>query len=163
MPNLKEFEHPTIAGFWAFCQERESIRKRKESGMSSPWTEDIILSMYFFCNVRREDDRGTRWYMEHVATSDIRGKLDRELLWRTILYRAVNSVKWFRDMGGVFGEVEWATDQEHLRFVINSMNPPSNPAYIVLQGPDGKNRKEHLFELLAYLEENIDALTISIN
>lgn len=41
--------------------ERESIRLKKESGCKWPWTDDEVLSTYKFCNVRRADDRVSRW------------------------------------------------------------------------------------------------------
>lgn len=41
--------------------ERESIRLKREAGLPRPWTDDPILQTYRFCNVRREDDRVTRW------------------------------------------------------------------------------------------------------
>lgn len=45
----------------AFITERELVRTRKEAGAAPPWTEDWILQTYRFCNVRREDDKVTRW------------------------------------------------------------------------------------------------------
>lgn len=50
----------------AFIRERESMRTLKEAGRSilgkdCVVTEDPILAKYRFCNVRREDDRVTRW------------------------------------------------------------------------------------------------------
>lgn len=44
-----------------FIIERENIRLRKEVGDPRPWTTDPILAAKSFCNVRREDDRGTKW------------------------------------------------------------------------------------------------------
>ena len=44
-----------------FVPEREAIRERKERGDPAPWTDDEILREWKFCNVRREDDRVTRW------------------------------------------------------------------------------------------------------
>jgi hypothetical protein len=49
----------------AFAIEREAIRLRKEAGQSLPWTDDPILASGHFCNVHRENDRGTRWITEH--------------------------------------------------------------------------------------------------
>lgn len=46
--------------FWYWIRERESIRVKKECGDLMPWTKDPVLSLYHFCNVRREDDRGTK-------------------------------------------------------------------------------------------------------
>lgn len=42
--------------------ERESIRKKREAGFKRPWTIDPILQQFKFCNVRREDDRVTKWF-----------------------------------------------------------------------------------------------------
>ncbi len=165
LPDLKAHEHPTIAGFWEFCLEREQIRTRKESGMSSPWTQDIILEMYFFCNVRREDDRGTRWYLKNVITdcSIIEHRTTKELLWKTILYRAINNVKYFEGIGGVFGESQWQYNKDLIWDKIERGPLPSSPAYIVLQGPDGRERKDHLKDLIDHLENNIFQMNNDIN
>ncbi len=164
-------KHPTIEGFWSFCQERESIRLRKESGNDYPWTEDIVLQMYFFCNVKREYDTGTRWYLENVASipeEDFSKWVEPDLLWRTILYRSVNSIEyfegiWYTDRGGVFGPEDWKKEKKEIQGRINKAPPPSNHAYIVLQGPDGAGRKIHLREQLDYLEKNIEILAGDLN
>lgn len=44
-----------------WIQERECIRVKKECGKPKPWTNDPVLRDYKFCNVRREDDRVSRW------------------------------------------------------------------------------------------------------
>jgi alpha-glutamyl/putrescinyl thymine pyrophosphorylase clade 1 len=41
--------------------ERENIRRRRAEGAPPPWTVDPVLQKFSFCNVRREDDRVTRW------------------------------------------------------------------------------------------------------
>lgn len=46
--------------------EREKIRVAKDMGLPFPWSADQILNTYRFCNVRREDDRGTVWIRNHV-------------------------------------------------------------------------------------------------
>jgi len=46
-------------------QERESIRLKKEAGLPRPWTDDEILHRYRFCNVRRMDDRVSRWLLKN--------------------------------------------------------------------------------------------------
>lgn len=48
--------------------ERESIRKKKEAGLPPPYTEDPIFQTYRFCNVRRRDDRVSRWLIQNVLT-----------------------------------------------------------------------------------------------
>lgn len=49
--------------YW--IRERESVRLKKEGGEPAPWTDDTILQSYRFCNVRRMDDKVSRWLMEN--------------------------------------------------------------------------------------------------
>lgn len=55
-----------IDEFQAFVEAREQVRINREK-FSDPadWTDDIILRTFRFCNVRREDDRTTRWFREY--------------------------------------------------------------------------------------------------
>lgn len=41
--------------------EREQIRKQKLANLPKPWSDDPVFQKTYFCNVRREDDRVTRW------------------------------------------------------------------------------------------------------
>lgn len=58
------------ASFVAFVTERENIRIRRAKGHKSPWTIDEILCEYHFCNVKRSDDRVTKWIGEWVSLWD---------------------------------------------------------------------------------------------
>lgn len=59
--------------YWA--KEREEIRKKKEAGLSPPWTDDQVLQTYRFCNLRRRDDRVSRWLLEFAYTEEFLAKL----------------------------------------------------------------------------------------
>lgn len=48
-----------------FITERELIRQRRVRGYEAPWTDDPVLRRGYFCNVRREDDRVTRWITDN--------------------------------------------------------------------------------------------------
>jgi hypothetical protein len=50
--------------YW--IMELEAIRVAKEAGQPAPWSEDVILNTYRFCNVRREDDRVSKWLIDNV-------------------------------------------------------------------------------------------------
>lgn len=52
--------------YW--IRERDAIRKKKERGEPRPWTDDTILDTFRFCNIRREDDKVTRWIAENWRT-----------------------------------------------------------------------------------------------
>lgn len=52
--------------FLYWQEQREIIRLHKENNDPKPWTHDWILKEYRFCNVRREDDRVTRWIRDNI-------------------------------------------------------------------------------------------------
>lgn len=54
-----------LSEFIKFITERELIRQRRERGYEAPWTDDPYLRAGYFCNVRREDDKVTRWISEN--------------------------------------------------------------------------------------------------
>lgn len=78
---LDKLEH------WIF--EREAIRMRKEElHRAKPWTDDIILRHNRFCNVRRMDDKVSRWLLENwyapIANADARTVITMATLARHI-------------------------------------------------------------------------------
>lgn len=49
-----------IAAFFEFVYDRQSVwHRRVASGLPAPWTDDVILRNFKFCNVYRELDGGT--------------------------------------------------------------------------------------------------------
>ncbi len=54
--------------YWV--RERDSVRRKKEAGLLPPWTEDGVLAKFRFTNVRRRDDRVSRWLRKYVLTQD---------------------------------------------------------------------------------------------
>jgi hypothetical protein len=45
--------------------EREAMRKRKEAGGKFPFSQDKVMATTRFTNVRREDDKVTKWLKNH--------------------------------------------------------------------------------------------------
>ena len=68
------FPRPTAAnvrsteGLLYFVWEREAVRLARDNGLPAPWTTDPVLAKYKFTNIRRRDDRVTRWIIEHLIT-----------------------------------------------------------------------------------------------
>jgi hypothetical protein len=50
-----------ILCYWV--RERENVRKRRTTDQPPPWTDDQLLREYRWCNVRRMDDRVSRWLL----------------------------------------------------------------------------------------------------
>jgi len=74
MIDVCPFPAPTAAnvrsteGLLYFVWEREAIRLARDNGFPAPWTHDPVLAKYKFTNIRRRDDRVTRWIIEHLIT-----------------------------------------------------------------------------------------------
>jgi hypothetical protein len=66
-----------INGFFGWIRERESIRQKKEAGEPWPWTDDVILQTYKYCNVFREEDTVTKWVKKFIREPFA----DHENLW----------------------------------------------------------------------------------
>lgn len=65
--HVKELTPKERFAYW--ITERESIRRKKEAGKPRPWTDDEILDRYSFTNVRRADDRMSRWLINNWYSS----------------------------------------------------------------------------------------------
>ena len=60
---------PELLNYW--ITERERIRLRKElKFLPKPWSDDPVFQTTYFCNVRREDDRVTRWLRANWLVDD---------------------------------------------------------------------------------------------
>lgn len=57
---------PDYRPLFYWITERESARIIKDSGGEFPYIDDPIISKFRFCNVRREDDRGTVWIRQNI-------------------------------------------------------------------------------------------------
>jgi hypothetical protein len=66
-----------IAQLLYWIAEREQIRIRRDGGAPRPWTSDAILAEWSFCQIRREDDRVTKW----IATNWREPHADDPDLW----------------------------------------------------------------------------------
>ena len=61
-------EHDVV--YW--IRERERVRRAKESCNSPPpWSLDPVFQTTYFCNVRREDDKVTKWIRQNWPHDDI--------------------------------------------------------------------------------------------
>jgi hypothetical protein len=56
---------------WAYwIVAREALRKGRESGKPPPWTKDKTMAETRWCNVRRMDDKVSKWMLDHWFRDD---------------------------------------------------------------------------------------------
>lgn len=57
---------PNYDALWYWVRERQALADKRAAGSPFPWTDDSILKKWRFCNVRREDDRVTKWIDDRI-------------------------------------------------------------------------------------------------
>jgi hypothetical protein len=88
-----------------FIFQREMARVNHDKGGRPPFCEDPIINTYRFCNVRREDDKVTRWLKKnwrdpHIGHSNMTGAM--------LLARMVN---WPPTLAAIGFPEEWKPDE----------------------------------------------------
>lgn len=61
--------HVEQAAYWIV--ERDKIRERREKGLPPPWTDDARMASTRWCNVRRMDDRVSKWLLNNYYVEDL--------------------------------------------------------------------------------------------
>lgn len=89
-----------ILQFYNFVYDRQMVWHNKSVlNLPKPWSEDKILNEFFFCNVYRELDKGTRYLIEKVIDNPKLRKEDK--YFNIVAYRFFNWVGFFEE---IFGE-----------------------------------------------------------
>ena len=118
--------HPNVNTLVYWIGAREQIRIRKGRGDPAPWTDDEILRTGRFCNVRREDDKVTRWIAEHWRAPHAD---DPDLWFAMVVARLVN--KW-ETLAQLDYPVPW--DSARFRDVMAALDTPYGAAYTITAG-----------------------------
>lgn len=85
-----------LAEYIRFITERELIRQRRVRGYDAPWTDDPILRSGYFCNVRREDDKVTRWITDNWVLPNAN---DPDLWFAMTVARNINLPETLQEIG----------------------------------------------------------------
>jgi hypothetical protein len=100
---ISTIENP-VDRYLAFIGEREAIRLRRADGEAWPWTDDPILREWRFCNIRREDDKVTKWLTENWREPNAD---DVDLWFAMTVARLVN---WPDTLNEIGFPVPWSAD-----------------------------------------------------
>ena len=126
--------------FVKFIKAREQLRINKEAG-KAVWTKDPILEVYRFCNVRREDDKVTRWIADNWRTPHA----DEPDLWfAMVIARIFNKPSTLEAIGF---PLPWKPAAVRRTLVARrAAGPIFNGAYIVSTNGKPGDKLEYLFE-----------------
>jgi hypothetical protein len=92
-PNGNDSTPPELLMYW--IRERYRILTEKLAGKPSPWSSDPVFQTTYFCNVRREDDKVTRWIRDFYSPY-----VDHPLFeYNIVLSRFLNRVESLKGLG----------------------------------------------------------------
>lgn len=142
-------------GFFAYAWEREMtrVRRLRARDRNGPWTQDPVLQTYRFCNVRREHDRTTEWFREHIREPL---RASPNVLWATVVFRWFNRIETglvLKDsaIGLAQGLFEPSEIDRRLRHAIPD-GPWTTGSYMI-KTPTGMNKIEGLLWCLGQFHE----------
>lgn len=75
--------------YWYFAYERQNIFLKKLNGEPAPWTDDLILQKYKFCNSYRVNDRVSQYLLKNVIYNGKKYK-DEDMIFRIIIFKLFN-------------------------------------------------------------------------
>lgn len=90
-PKTLPITREAFDGFARFIRMRESIRVLKDKGAPQPWTYDEILKGYHFTNIRREDDRVSRFLFDEWYPHVVNPRNARHAWVKIMVARFVNN------------------------------------------------------------------------
>lgn len=125
--------------YW--IKERYATFLKKEAGKPKPWTEDVILSSYRFCNVHREKDKVTRWITENWRTPHA---YDPYLWFALVMARLINQPASLEQIGFPGNGIWSAVDFAETCHEIAAKGRLFNGAYIVSTNGHAMNKVDYL-------------------
>jgi hypothetical protein len=136
----------------AFIEEREAIRVRKESGQPWPWTDNPIFLKWKFCNVRRSDDKCSRWVMKNWMEPHAD---DPDLWFALVVARRV--LNWPASMAALGYPVPW--DPAYFTAITSSLMTTGQKCYdtayqLLVQGQKGDKAENMIKHILNPLWEH---------
>lgn len=98
---------------WAYwINEREKVRRAKESGKKPPYTKDPVIANTRWCNVRRMDDKVSKWMLENWYLPDGYAE-PRTALIAALLARMVNKPETLHAITGGNRFRKWDYDRAY--------------------------------------------------
>lgn len=126
-----------------FVWEREVIRIVKGRGGEHPWTKDPVLDKYKFTNIRRRDDRVSRWIIDNVITPN---EYRQDLWFILLITRLINwppTLQYLIDQdvlfqpAGDFNPIEFSEAIERFKAAGNKVYSGAYMVYPTKMDPGG--------------------------
>ena len=143
--------NPNYDPLWYWMKARDEARAHKDAGNPPPHTKDPIIGAYRFCNVRREDDRGTVWIRENIREPFA----DHPNLW--FMLCIARQINWPDTLAELIKQGAWPSNPDFTPFmitkVLNDRKQRGEKVYTgvyMISAPSKKGADKQ-----AYISENV--------
>lgn len=90
--------------FWAFACERQNIFYNRYSGKAQPYTDDVVMQEYKFCNAYRVLDRVSQYLLSAVIYNG-KNYNYKDMTFRIILFRLFNLPSTWDSLVKEYGDI----------------------------------------------------------
>ena len=140
-----------VAAFAAFINLRQGVlvRRTLDPCLAAPFTDNRTLNTFYFTNIFREADNGTKYYRRQMwdQYEEISPEIIPDILYQTYLYRCVNKRATFEEFGGIPSVEEWL---KFKRFMNKWMN-------------DEEKQKKEKFFTSAHINQGENKTVVTID
>ncbi|KAF9463317.1 hypothetical protein BDZ94DRAFT_1164039 [Collybia nuda] len=98
---------PTVVfdTFWRFAAERKAIDDRRRLGLPSPWTDDVFMRKYAFCNTYRVLDKVSQYIIREVIEKG--PQEPQEVVFRIALFNMFTKIDTWELLDNELGPLTW--------------------------------------------------------
>jgi hypothetical protein len=93
--------------YWRFAAERQEIFFKRHGGSVAPYTDDLILNRYKFCNTYRAADRVSQFLIRDIIYSF--STTPEDTLFRIFFFRLLNKIETWKNLEERLGRITLAT------------------------------------------------------
>ncbi len=150
--------------YFYFACERQNIFYKKLNGESEPWTKDVILQNYKFCNAYRASDRVSQYLIKNVIYNGNKYS-NKDIIFRIILFKIFNKESTWEILVKNFGDIKYNSfnRRKFSKVLLNEINDGNaiyNNAYIScankVYGYDKKHDNHLKLIEIMFGKDNID-------
>ena len=111
LPSSQRVNSDKVAAFALFLHQRQEIlvSRTQNPSYTNQDTKNDILRTYFFTNIYREADTGTKFYRKQMLSQhqDIGSDQLPDIVFQTVVYRLINKKLTFETFGKIPSAGEW--------------------------------------------------------
>ena len=142
--------------YW--IHERECIRvKKEEERLTPPWTQDEILKEFKFCQVFRNDDRTSRWYIKNIRNPL---ENEEEVFMATVIFRWFNLIQTGETLIKHNLHIDW--DPILADKNIREQDQWITGAYVI-KSPDGLDKLQGIITCINFMWERKESILKEAN